>query len=566
MIRTTKVLSAWNEHRLKAAAEFRYERDRRKFNAFLLDLVHVQEHPSSRYKGWDGAMEMGRRNCLGLKCVEVSTVLLYQRFSPTTVQKVKVLCRKYNLVRFDRSWIAGPLAKKLGCGKECQLWHVTALDEPLDHKHHGRLVKVEWDDEDGAIGAACNAVLSAEGLKYADDCIFTGAQELVDAFHAGNIPWKRFMKLVQACVAMRKGVRVKSGCRVFDALTMLPKEFRDHFRNENTGTALTEICDQPAGQVTDGRVFVALVAKEWEKMGLGKLSSWCDDKALPMFWKIMKGEDKYFYAEFCENCIKQGVQGLENDHLNKYKKSKALYMYMANPDAKDTWYNACAWVNRSDKAVNVRGYKADSWKAWRAMCQTDKSLSKFILACKLTGFKGAWYRAYTFIEMCVDEAVDEFLLQNGFKTYRLHDARYSCDPKLVAYRNKAGKKWGQGLQAKAVLKKMGMTEFTKENMQRMSGYATVTHSIEGIEKLVKGHEKEKEWAMEPFKDLPEERKALIRKALWKMDRNPEYYGEDELKVVAEEQGFDQWGDKHPYDKDYKHECLKKWQFVKKGVA
>lgn len=566
MIRTTKVLSAWNERRLKATAEFRYERDRRKFNAFLLDLVHVQEHPSSRYKGWDGKPEMGRRNCLGLKCVEVSTVLLCQRFTSNMVQKVKVLCRKYNLVRFDGSWIAGPLAKKLGCGKECQLWHVTALD--LDHKH-GRLVKVEWDDEDGAIGAACNAVLSAEGLKYGDDCVFTGAKELVDAFRAGDIPWKRFMKLVQACVSLRKGVRVKSGCRVFDALTMLPKEFRDHFRNENTGTPLAEICDQPAGQVTDGRVFVALVAKEWEKeLKLGKLSDGCDDVVLAKFWKIMKGEDKYFYAEFCKNCIKQGIQGLENDHLNKYKKSKALYMYMANPDAEDTMYSACAWVNRFDKSVKVRGYKADSWKAWRAMCDTDRTLSKFILACKLTGFKDAWYRAYTFIEMCVDEAVDEFLLQNGFKTYRLHDARYSCDPKLVAYRNKAGKKWGQGLQAKAVLKKMGMTDFTKEQMQKMSQFATNTHSTECIEKLIKGHEKEKEWAMEPFENLTEERKALIRTAMRKM-KSWSYYGEDELEVVAKEQGFDPWGERNPNgrDDDYKYECLKKWQFIKtKRVA
>lgn len=556
MIRTTKVTSAWNERRLKAAAEFRYERDRRKFNAFLLDLVHVQEHPSSRYKGWDGKPEMGRRNCLGLKCVEVSTVLLYQRFSPTTVQKVKVLCRKYNLVRFDGSWIAGPLAKKLGCGRECQLWHVTALDEPIDHKH-GNLVKVEWDDEDGAIGAACNAVLSAEGLKYGNDCVFTGARELVDAFRAGDIPWKRFAKLVQACVAMRKGVRVKSGCRVFDALTMLPKEFRDHFRHEGSGTALTEICDQPAGQVTDGRVFVALVAAAWEKeLKLGKLSGWCDDKAVSMFWNIATGKEPYFYERFWKECVKEGVQGLDGDDKNKYKKSKQLFMYMANPSASDMMYSACAWVNRFDKGVRVKGWKADGWKAWRAMCRVDRTLGKFLLACRLTGASDAWYRAYTFIEMCVDEAVEDNFKKMGWVTHRLHDARYSCDPELVKRRKQGGKEWGQKLQALVVLKKMGLTELTQDGMRRMSARATVTHSIEGIGKLVKGHAKELKWALEPFMTLSEERRALIRKELWRMDRNPEYFGEDGLLTVAkEEQGFDP------------SRNAGEWMFVKtKGVA
>ena len=113
MIRTTKVMSAWNERRLKAAAEFRYERDRRKFNAFLLDLVHVQEHPSSRYKGWDGKPEMGRRNCLGLKrfrpccCTSAFPLPPFRRSRSCAASTTSSASMALGFpVRLRRSWVA----------------------------------------------------------------------------------------------------------------------------------------------------------------------------------------------------------------------------------------------------------------------------------------------------------------------------------------------------------------------------------------------------------------------------------------------------------------------------
>ena len=397
---TTISLQCFEQKLSPASLEWRAGPTREKFLSFVLSNIDYQRKHS----------HPGAKMALGLPCIYISAAQLRHAYKDQQSRaKLQRVLLQYGLIKKDRSWVSQAIAKKAGVESHSDSWHFVDPEDTdtIELRYGGDFSQYGWHK-------AC--IMEMEGVQK-DGLTFHGAWA-VEAYSSGSLCWQDF---IQVAIAARKFDSPTSSkdCRVFDAVTLCKKEFRDKcfglhecldIRGSASWTAPIALSifndngrsdkelfnwayDMEQGCVRDPYklYYNAAIDRDPHTTALGKLK-WDDKK---------------------RKRIKDEVNCLENYSQEKIRSCKEAYdAFFKDP------HNPRKYLQRG------------KWVLLAGIQKADKPLYNTIFLTKQKNLHNGFYRLSTAGEKIIMSFAMDVLRKQGYKVYRVHDALWTSDAAL----------------------------------------------------------------------------------------------------------------------------------------
>ena len=385
---------------------------REKMRSIVLSLLAMQ-------RGKDALT--GSKAIMGLPGVPVSRSFL-ECILPNddTLKKFTHWVEDTGLVKKDHSWVSASIAKDAHCEPHCDTWHVT---EP-DHPGKRDVVEVEYDEDAGHFGMCKKAIRLAEGTILFGDVAFHGAWA-IDEYESGELPWHMLYEVAKIARNVLKEPKVK-GCRTFDSITMAKKDLRERCFMDGNGNGLCEKWDGCGFASVTGPLALGVFRDEGYKDT--DLVKWAQNLEFgtPIDWykrlydAALKDIDPNtnafgLHPEWTDSWrkkVKKDINCIENCNLSYVRGTREAYSgFFEDPKHPKPSHRR--------QFILLKAVKKHYPQLWDAIVRTKES-----------GVKDAYYRLHTMGEKMLIGFVMEKLDKLGFIVFRVHDALWSCDPRL----------------------------------------------------------------------------------------------------------------------------------------